>query len=67
MEEGLVNSGDLIQRVHRDPNRTSIAYVNRAYTSPHAEIPLVRRLVDLDILPPSVHGHFVEALAKPSS
>ena len=62
--EGLVGSGDPIQRVLRDRNGISIADVNRAYTNPHAEIPLVRRLVDLEILPPGVHGHFVEALAN---
>ena len=64
VEEGLVAAGDSIQCVHRDPNRISIADVNRAYTHPRAEIPLVRRLVDLEILPPGVHGHFVEALAR---
>ena len=64
VEEGLVASGDPIQRVHRDPNQISIADVNRAYTHPHAEMPLVRRLVDLEILPPGVHGHFAEALSR---
>jgi MOSC domain-containing protein YiiM len=64
VEEGLVASGDPIQCVHRDSNAISIADVNRAYTRPYAEIPLVRRLVDLEILPPGVHGHFVDALAK---
>lgn len=63
VEEGLVNTGDPIQRVHSSPHGISVADVNRAYTRPHAEIPLVRRLVDLEILPPGVHGHFVEALA----
>jgi len=64
VEEGLVAGGDPIQCVQRDPNRISIADVNRAYTHPHAELPLVRRLVDLEILPPGVHGHFMDALAK---
>ena len=64
VEEGPVASGDPIQCEHRDPNAISIADVNRAYTDPHAEIALVRRLVDLEILPPGVHGHFVEALAR---
>ena len=66
-EEGLVDNGDPIRCVHRDPNRISIADVNRAYTNPAAEIPLVRRLVDLQILPPGVHGHFVEALTRISN
>jgi MOSC domain-containing protein YiiM len=66
VEEGLVNTGDAIQCLHRDPNRISIADVNRAYTHPGAEMPLVRRLVDLEILPPGVHGHFVEVLERRS-
>jgi MOSC domain-containing protein YiiM len=64
VEEGLVDVGDPILGVQRDPNGISIADVNRAYTNPHAEIPLVRRLVDLEILPPRLHGHFVEALER---
>ena len=64
VEEGLVSSGDPIQCVHRDANEISIADVTRAYTNPATEIPLVRRLVDLEILPPGVHGRFVEALAR---
>jgi hypothetical protein len=64
VEDGLVNRGDPIQRLHRDPNQISIADVNRAYANPRAEMPLVRRLVDLEILPAGVHGHFVDALAR---
>ena len=64
VEEGLVNRGDAITCVERDAHRISIADVTRAYVNPHSEIPLVRRLVDLEILPPGVHGHFVEALER---
>ncbi|MEO8258627.1 MAG: MOSC domain-containing protein [Acidobacteriota bacterium] len=64
VEEGRITRGDPIQCVHRDPNRISIADVNRAYRDPDADIPLVRRLVDLEILPPGVHGHFVETLGR---
>jgi len=64
VEEGLVNSGDSITCVDRDAHRISIADVNRAYVNPHAELPLVRRLVEHEILPPGVHRHFVEALER---
>lgn len=63
VEEGLVNTGDAIARVHEDERRISIADVNRAYVHTGDNIPLVRHIVSLEILPRGLHDEFVESLA----
>jgi MOSC domain-containing protein YiiM len=63
LEEGLVSMGDPIERVHEDERRLSIADVNRAYLRTRENIPLVRRIVSLEILPRGLHDDFAEQLA----
>jgi MOSC domain-containing protein YiiM len=63
VEEGLVNTGDAIERVHEDERRISIADVNRAYVDTRDNISLVRRMVSMEILPRGLHDEFVESLA----
>jgi MOSC domain-containing protein YiiM len=64
VEEGLVNTGDAIERVREDENRISIADVNRAYVSARDNLPLARRIVSLELLPRGLHDEFVEELAS---
>jgi MOSC domain-containing protein YiiM len=63
VEEGLVNTDDRIERVHEDERRISIADINRAYVNTGDNIPLVRHIVSLEILPRGLHDEFVESLA----
>ena len=61
LEEGLVNAGDTIERVHRDPAGVTIADINRAYIKEGDYIPLMRRAVLHNELPNGVKGHFLRA------
>ena len=63
IEEGLVNAGDAIERVEQNENCVSVADVNRAYADPENNLPLLRRIVDLEILPQGLHDEFAEELA----
>ncbi|MFY9688658.1 MAG: MOSC domain-containing protein [Candidatus Acidiferrales bacterium] len=63
IEEGMVNVGDAIARIHEDDNRFSIADINRAYADTKNNLPLVRRIVELGILPQGLHEEFAEELA----
>jgi MOSC domain-containing protein YiiM len=63
VEEGLVNTGDAIERVGEDEHRISIADVNRAYVDARDNLGLARRIVSLEILPRGLHDEFVEELA----
>jgi MOSC domain-containing protein YiiM len=62
-EEGLVNAGDPIARIQRDESRVSVADINRAYVSGD-DIPLLRRIVQLEMLPPGMRNYFVEQLSS---
>jgi MOSC domain-containing protein YiiM len=62
VEEGLVNIRDTIERVHEDPSRISVADVQRTYVNGRREIPLLRRIVQLETLPPGMRDHFREEL-----
>ncbi|HEX4074394.1 MAG TPA: MOSC domain-containing protein [Candidatus Acidoferrales bacterium] len=63
IEEGMVNVSDAIERIEQNENCVSIADVNRAYTDTKHNLPLVRRIVELEILPSGLHEEFAEELA----
>jgi MOSC domain-containing protein YiiM len=62
VEEGMVKAGDAIERIHRNEHGISVAEINRAYVHGRENIPLVRRIVGAEILPPGLHRDFVEQL-----
>jgi MOSC domain-containing protein YiiM len=62
LEEGMVKAGDAIERIHRDENGITVAEINRAYVHTRENIPLVRRIVSAEILPPGLHQDFLEEL-----
>ncbi|HKV05424.1 MAG TPA: MOSC domain-containing protein [Candidatus Acidoferrales bacterium] len=64
VEEGLVNTGDAIERIQEDENRISIADVNRAFVNARDNLPLLRRIVSLEILPRGLHDDFRDELAS---
>jgi MOSC domain-containing protein YiiM len=67
--EGLVNAGDAIELVQRDRNGVTVADVNRAYAHSRENVDLLRRIIDLEILPRGLQSDFIErlvSLAAPS-
>jgi MOSC domain-containing protein YiiM len=64
VEEGMVDLGDTFERIHEDQRRISIADINRAYGDPQENLDLVRRIVDLEVLPTGLHDEFSEVLAS---
>jgi MOSC domain-containing protein YiiM len=62
VEEGLINTGDPIERIREDERRVSIADINRAYVGLRDNIALARRIVSLEVLPRGLHDAFVEGL-----
>jgi MOSC domain-containing protein YiiM len=63
VEEGTIDVGDTIEKIHEDDNRLSVADINRAYVDTRNNEPLLRRIVDLAILPQGLHAEFAEELA----
>jgi len=63
VEEGLVNTGDAIERVHEDERGISVADINRAYVNLRDNLALARRIVSMEVLPRGLHDEFVEELA----
>jgi MOSC domain-containing protein YiiM len=63
VEEGLVNVGDLIEKISAQPDGISVADINRAYAYSRANADLVRRIVSAQILPRGLHQDFVDELA----
>ncbi len=64
VEEGLVNTGDAIERVHEDERGISVADINRAYVNLRDNLALARRIVSMEVLPRGLHDEFVEELAS---
>ena len=63
VEEGMLNAGDPIERIQGNENGLSIADVNLAYVDAKNNLSLVRRIVELEILPRGLHDEFAEELA----
>lgn len=64
VQEGLVNAGDAIERIRRNEHGITVAEINRAYVHTRENIPLVRRIVTAEILPPGLHQDFLEQLTS---
>jgi MOSC domain-containing protein YiiM len=62
-QEGMVRAGDAIEKVHESANRISIADVNRAFAHSRENVPLLREIVRLEILPSGLQKDLVEELA----
>ena len=64
VQEGLVDRGDVIEKISSAPEGISIADVTRAYAYSRENVELVRRIVGAQILPRSLHQDFVDQLAQ---
>ena len=63
VEEGMVNTGDALERIHEDERRISIADINRAYVEPEKYADTLRRIVEMEVLPSGLHAEFSEMLS----
>ncbi len=62
IEEGLVAAGDVIEPLQQDKNGISVSDINRLYYQ-GTDLPLMRRVAQLDALPLDWREHFAEQLA----
>lgn len=62
LEQGLVDTGDNIERVHEDENRITVADINRAFVHPRENVPLLQRAAKLEKLPSGMRDHFAHQL-----
>ncbi len=61
-EQGLVEAGDKIERVFEDKSGVSIADINRAYVHARANVPILRRIAELEPLPANLRDYFAHQL-----
>ena len=62
VEEGLIAAGDAIERIHQDENRVSVSDINKLFRN-EEDLPLMRRVTQLEPLPLDWREHFIEKLA----
>jgi MOSC domain-containing protein YiiM len=63
LEEGVVEAGDAIERIHVDENGVTVADIQRAYRKGADNIEVMRRAVNLSALPAGLKGHFLKELS----
>ena len=63
VQEGLVDRGDVIEKISSAPEGISIADVTRAYAYSRENVELVRRIVSAQVLPRGLHQDFLDELA----
>jgi len=62
VQEGLVDRGDVIEKISSAPEGISIADVTRAYAYSRENVELVRRIVSAQVLPRGLHQDFLDEL-----
>ena len=62
-QEGLVSTGDLIEKVQQGEHPISVADINRAYACSRDNLSLLREIVRLEILPHGLQKDLAEELA----
>lgn len=62
-EEGLVNIGDSIERIHKSEHGITVAGINRAFVNGSDDLDAVRRIVRLQILPSGLQNDLIQQLA----
>jgi len=62
LEQGLVDTGDKIERVHEDENRITVADINRIIVHAGDNVALLRRAASLEKLAPGMRDHFAHQL-----
>lgn len=62
--EGVVEAGDPIQLIGRDPNNVTVSDITRLYSSDNSDIKLRQRAIALEALPESWREHFRQQLRQ---
>jgi len=62
VQQGAIQAGDAITRVHADPEAISVAAINRVYKNGGDDVNLLRRAANLEALPESWREYFREEL-----
>jgi MOSC domain-containing protein YiiM len=62
VQQGIVEAGNTIERIHEDPERISVADFNRLYRDGGKDANLLRRAANLEALPESWRDYFLEEL-----
>jgi MOSC domain-containing protein YiiM len=63
VEEGRVAAGDTIERIQQDENGVAVSDINKLYYH-GTDLPLMRRVIQLDALPADWREHFTAKLAE---
>jgi MOSC domain-containing protein YiiM len=63
-QEGEVGAGDRIEPLARDRHGVTVADITRAYAKDRNDVPLLRRVVEVEALPESWRGFFQHRLEK---
>jgi MOSC domain-containing protein YiiM len=63
IEEGLVAAGDEIERIREDENGIAVSDINKLYYH-GTDVPLMRRVIQLNALPADWREHFSAKLAE---
>lgn len=61
VEEGRVEPGDRVDRLTEHPDRLRVAEVTRLYVDP-TNVPLLRKAIAVEALPPKWRSHFAQQL-----
>jgi MOSC domain-containing protein YiiM len=62
LEQGMVDTGDTIERVGEDEDRVSVADINRVYVHGRENVTLLRRAANLEKLPSGLRDHLAHQL-----
>jgi len=63
LKEGIVEAGDEVEVLHRDPNNISIADITRVFAFEKDDVDTLKRLVKLEPLSESWRAHFYKQLS----
>jgi MOSC domain-containing protein YiiM len=62
LEEGFIQAGDTIEKIHQDESGVSVTDINRLYATQRDNLPLLRRVVHLEALPQDWREYFGQQL-----
>jgi MOSC domain-containing protein YiiM len=62
VEEGLVEAGQVIERIHQDQNGVTVADMNHLYLGGASDVALVRRALRVEALPVGYRDYLLQEL-----
>jgi len=64
LEEGFLQAGDAVEKIQQDEHGITVMDVHRLYTARRADVPLLRRAIQLPALPEGWRDYFRRKLAQ---